>query len=111
MTILRDKIKVGDTVLIEKGKDAPKAGKVAKVGNSGERIIVEGLNQYKKHIKPSKKYPQGGIIDLSAPIFASNLRVICPSCKAATRVGFKNEGRDKRRVCKKCSEVIDAVKK
>lgn len=111
MNYQKTKIKVGDTVMIVKGKDAPKSGKIVSVSPKASKAIVEALNQYKKHIKPSKKYPQGGIVDMSQPIEISNLRIVCPSCKKAARVSFKNSGREKRRICKKCNEVIDAVKR
>jgi large subunit ribosomal protein L24 len=99
-------IKKGDQVLVGAGKDKGKTGKVIYVDKKSLRVAVEGLNVYKKNVKPSKKYPQGGIIDINAPMAISNLTLVCGSCKKATRVGLKNSGKDKRRICKKCSEVI-----
>ena len=96
----------GDQVLILTGKDKGKSGKVLNVGIKTLRAVVEGANIYKKNVKPSKKYPQGGIIDINAPIKISNLMVICQSCKKATRIKVANKGKDKRRVCVKCSEVM-----
>ncbi len=101
-------IKRGDTVLITKGKDRGKTGKVVRIV-APDKLLVEGLNQYKKHIKPSKKYPQGGIIDTPMPMQISNTMIICPTCKKAVRIRFKNSGKEKRRVCAKCSEVLDDV--
>jgi len=102
------KIKKGDTVLVLTGKDSAKTGKVVSVDPQNNRAIVEAVNIYKKHVKPSKKYPQGGIIDKSVPIVTTNLMVVCPNCKKATRTAAKNTGREKRRVCRKCGEVVDA---
>lgn len=103
-------IRKQDTILVIKGKDRGKTGKVVSVNVKAHKAVVEGLNQYKKQVKPSKKYPQGGIIDISLPIQTANLMVICPTCKKAARSKQKNEGREKRRVCAKCSEVLDATK-
>jgi len=103
------KIKRNDNVLVVKGKDRGKTGRVIAVFPKTSKIIVEGLNIYKKHAKPSQKYPQGGIMDVNMPISSANIQVICPNCSKATRVSFKNSGKDKRRVCRKCGEVIDAT--
>jgi len=103
------KIKKNDNVLVVKGKDRGKTGRVIAVFPKTSKIIVEGLNIYKKHAKPSPKYPQGGIMDVNMPISSANIQVICPNCSKATRVSFKNSGKDKRRVCRKCGEVIDAT--
>jgi len=103
------KIKKGDTVLVLAGKDNAKTGKVVTIDPENNSAIVDGINIYKKHVKPNKKYPQGGIIDKSVPIKISNLMVICPNCKKATRTATKNTGREKRRICLKCKEVVDAT--
>ena len=61
-----------------------------------------------KHMKPSRKYSQGGIIDKEAPIHRSNVSLICPKCDKPTRIGHKIlDSGVKMRMCKKCSEVID----
>jgi len=100
------KIQKNDLVIVIGGKDKGKTGKVMHVNSKNGKATVEGLNVYKKNVKPSKKYPQGGIIDINAPVQISNLMIICPACKKATRTAAKNTGKDKRRICKKCSEVI-----
>lgn len=101
-------IKKNDNVLVITGKDKGKTGKVLSVMLKTGKIVVEGVNQYKKHIKPSNKYPQGGIIDFNAPMETSNVMVICSGCSKASRLKVKNTGNDKRRVCGKCGEVVDA---
>jgi large subunit ribosomal protein L24 len=103
------KIRKNDNVVILKGKDRGKTGRVIAVFPKTSKIMVEGLNVYKKHAKPSKKYPQGGIMDVNVPVSSDNLQIICPNCSKATRVSFKNSGRDKRRICRKCNEVVDAT--
>lgn len=102
------KIKKNDNVIVICGKDRGKTGKVIVVKDG--RAVVQGLNVYKKNVKPSNKYPQGGIVDVNAPINITNLMVVCPGCKKAVRVKSKNVGKDKRRICVKCSEVVDATK-
>lgn len=102
------RIKKGDTVLVLSGKDKDKKGRILAVMPKKERVIVEGVNIIKKHQKPSRKYPQGGIIEKEAPINISKVLLICPKCDKPTRIGarFLEDGR-KVRVCKKCGEVID----
>ena len=103
------KITKGDNVLVITGKDRGKTGKVVSVDLKLERVIVEGLNIYKRHVKPSKKYPQGGIVDKNLPVRVSNLMVVCQGCKKAVRVSMKNTGKEKRRTCKKCGEVLSVA--
>lgn len=102
------RIKKGDTVLVLSGKDKDKKGRVLKVIPKEQRVIVEGVNIVKKHQKPSRKYPQGGIIEKENPIHISKVMLMCPKCDKPTRIGAKilEDGR-KVRVCKKCKEVID----
>ena len=101
------KIKKNDTVLITCGKDRGKSGKVTQSLPKIGKVIIAGLNTVKKHSRPSKKNPQGGIIDLHAPLQASNVIIICPRCNKTTRVGYKLTEKSKLRVCKKCGESLD----
>jgi large subunit ribosomal protein L24 len=73
-----------------------------------ERLLVEKINMIKKHMKPTRKYTQGGIIEKEAPIQISNVMLICPKCSKPTRIGNSSlqDGR-KVRMCKKCREVMD----
>ena len=100
-------IKKNDTVLIIKGKDRGKTGKVTKALPKSERIVIAGLNTQKKHSKPSRKNPSGGIIDLHMPIKSHNVMIICPRCNKKTRIGYKITGKNKIRICKKCQESLD----
>lgn len=101
------KIKKGDTVLITTGKDKGKTGKVTKsIPNIG-KIVIAGLNTVKKHTRANSKNPHGGIIDIHAPIQASDVLVVCPRCNKATRIGYKLTEKSKMRICKKCNESVD----
>ncbi len=101
------KIKTGDKVEVILGKDRGKTGKVIQVFKKEEKIVVEGLNKIKKHVKASKGGEKGQIIELSGPMNVSNILIICPKCEKKTRIGLKIDGSKKSRVCKKCKEVID----
>lgn len=100
------KIKKGDTVLIVKGKDRGKVGKVIKALPKEKRVVIEGLNLVKKHIKPKKEGEKGKIIEIPRPISVSNVKLICPHCGKATKVGYQVQGEDKFRYCKKCKKLI-----
>ncbi len=101
-------IKKGDTVYIISGKDKGKKGKVLSVLSNEGKIIVEGINIVKKHVKPARELQQGGIIDQEAPFYGSKAMVFCSKCNKPTRIGrkFLKEG-SKVRICKKCGEIID----
>ncbi|SHG74574.1 LSU ribosomal protein L24P [Thermosyntropha lipolytica DSM 11003] len=102
------RIKKGDNVMVITGKDAGKKGKVLKVIPKENRVVVEGVNKVKKHQKPSRAFPQGGILKIEAPLHASNVMLICNKCDKPTRVGAKIlDNKEKVRVCKKCGEIID----
>ena len=100
------KIKRGDTVLVISGRSKGLSGKVLKVLTKKQRVIVEGANVVRKHVK---KGPEGGgrIIEKEAPIHISNVKLICPKCGKPTRVGFTFVEGEKKRFCKKCKQVID----
>ena len=100
------KIKKGDTVLITSGKDRSKKGRVIKSFPKNERIIVEGVNIRKKHLKPKKSGEKGQIISMPASLHVSNVKIICQKCGKAVRVGYKKEGDKKVRICKKCGQEI-----
>ena len=104
MSIRRD-----DTVLVIAGRERGKTGKVRKMLRDEDRVIVEGVNLVKRHMKArSPQVRQAGIIDKEAPVHVSNLALLCPKCNLPTRVGrrFLADGK-KVRVCKRCSEVIE----
>ncbi len=100
------KIKTGDEVIILAGKDKGLKGKVLKIIKSKDRVLVEGVNIIKKHVKPSAENPQGGIVEKEAPIHISNVALVDPKSGKATRVGFEMKDGKKVRVSKKSKEVI-----
>jgi len=101
-------IKKGDTVTVISGKEKGKKGRVLSIIPSESKLIIEKVNIIKKHMKPSKKYSQGGIIDKEASIQRSNVILICPRCNKPTKIAnITFDDNKKSRVCKKCKEVID----
>ena len=105
------KVKIGDNVLIISGKDKGKTGKVMKTFKKAEKLIVEKINVRIKHIKKTQTRP-GEKIQFEAPITASNAMIVCPHCKKAVRVSYKQEENGKKeRVCKKCQQSMDTIQK
>ncbi len=101
-------IKKNDTVIVITGKNKGKRGRVIRVMPSDNKIIVEKINIVKRHMKPSRKYAQGGIIEKEAPIHISNVMLLCPKCERPTRISAMELADGKKvRACKKCKEVID----
>jgi len=98
------KIKKGDNVLIIKGKDRGKKGKVLQVFPKENRVIVEGINLRKKHQRPRRAGEKGQIIIVPGRLSVGNVKLICSKCGQATRVGYKIEGGKKFRICKKCQQ-------
>lgn len=95
-------VKTGDTVVILSGKDKGKQGKVIAVSPKEEKIIVEGCNMIKKHVKPRKMGDQGGIVDAEAPMYACKAMLVCPKCGKPTRLAHAIDDKDgkKKRLCK-----------
>ncbi len=100
------KIKKGDQVLIISGKDKGKKGNVLKVFPEEEKIVVENVNLLKTHTKPKKAGEKCQIVQKSSPINYSKVKLICPKCGQATRVGYKILNNKKYRICKKCDQEI-----
>ena len=104
--MIKLKIKSGDTVKVIAGDHKGSEGKVLKVDREKNKAIIEGVNMVSKHTKPSAKNPQGGIVKKEAPVHISNIALIDPKSKKATRVGIKVEGDKKVRVSKKSNQVL-----
>ena len=96
-------IKKGDNVKILSGKDRAKTGTVLKVIPEEGRLIVEGLNVFKKRVRPKKSGQKGEMVSVSRPLPASRVALVCKNCGKAVRVGYRNEGETKVRYCKKCA--------
>ncbi|MCS7201526.1 MAG: 50S ribosomal protein L24 [Dictyoglomus sp.] len=103
-------IKKGDLVLVISGKDKGKRGKVISILPREDKIVVEGINIVKKHMRPTPKNRQGGIVEKPAPIYRCKVMLICPRCNHPARIKYSFlETGQKVRVCKKCNEIIDRV--
>lgn len=100
------KIKKNDTVKIITGKDRGKTGKVIKIFPIKGRILVEGLNLFKKHVKPRREGEKGQVIEVPRPLTASNAMIVCGACNKTIRIGYVFEGDKKLRICKKCKAKI-----
>jgi len=100
------KILKGDKVKVLIGKDKGREGEVLKSFPKKSSVVVQGLNIYKKHIKPSQGHP-GSIIQKERALHISKVILICPECKKTTRVGYKiDKSGTKYRICKKCQAVL-----
>ena len=99
------KIKTGDNVKVITGNSKGSEGKVLKIVSEKNRLIVEGVNMVKKHMKPSAQNPQGGIIEKEAFIHVSNVSLLIPSGET-TKVGYRMDENKKVRFSKKSNEVI-----
>lgn len=100
------KIKKGDQVLVVTGKDKGKKGKIMAVFPQENQVLVEGVNLRKKHTKPRQSGQKGEVVQIPGSINASNVKIICPKCGGASRLGHKVAGEQKFRVCVKCHQEI-----
>lgn len=92
-----DRIRKGDTVVVIAGKDKGKRGKVLRVLNKKDRVVVERVMMVKRHTKPSQRNPQGGIIEKEGSIHISNVMLLDPGSDKPTRVKVKVENGVRRR--------------
>ena len=100
------RIKNGDNVFIKAGKDKGRKGKVIKALPKEGKIVVEGINIIKKHVRPKKQGEKGQVVHIPSPFDISNVLIICDKCGKAVRVGYKTVENKKVRICKKCSAEI-----
>lgn len=102
---IKSKIKKDDEVKILAGKNRGKSGRVLKVDREQGRVLVEGVNMVKKAMRKKSQNDKGGIVEIEAPVSISNVAVICKKC-GPTKVGLKIEADGKKRICRKCGEVL-----
>ena len=100
------KIKKGDNVLVIAGKDRGKKGKVLRALPREARIVVEGANIRKKHVRAKRAGQKGQMVEMPGVFSVSNVKLLCPKCGKAIRIGYKVEGGKKVRVCKKCNTEV-----
>lgn len=101
------KIHKGDKVLVISGKNKGKVSEVVKALPKINKIIVAGVNIKKKHQRPKNDREKGQRLEIPAPFSVSNVKLICPKCHQAARVGYKIlADKTKKRMCKKCQVEI-----
>jgi len=100
------KVKSGDLVKVIAGNHKGEQGKIVRIFAEKNTAIVEGVNMVSKHTKPSAQNPQGGIVKKEAPIHISNIALVDPKTKEATKVGFRMEGDKKVRFSKRSNQVL-----
>ena len=102
------KIVKGDKVVVIAGKDKGKEGIVQAVYPKLNKVVVEGVNTHKKHQKPTQQNPEGTIVEMYVPIDASNVAIIDPKTKKASRVGYaKDKDGNKIRISKKSGSKLN----
>jgi len=100
------KIRTGDEVLVTNGRNKGQRGVVRKNLIDKDRVVVEGVNIVKKHIKRGRAR-QAGIVEVEAPLHVSNVVLVCPSCGQPSRVGVRaNSDGKNERYCKKCDATL-----
>ena len=100
------KLKKGDLVTVIRGKDNGKTEKIVKVFSKEGKVLVDGVNQYKRHVKARMQGDKSDIITITKPLAVANVQLVCPKCKKLTRVGYKMLKDEKVRYCKKCKAEI-----
>ncbi|MBM3205457.1 50S ribosomal protein L24 [Candidatus Shapirobacteria bacterium] len=100
------KLKTGDQVIVLRGKDKGRKGKIQKILPTRGWVIIPGVNIYKRHQKAQSERKPGGIIDKVFPLPIASVALWCGKCNQKTRVGFKVTQGEKHRVCKKCGAVL-----
>lgn len=100
------KIRTGDEVLVTSGRNKGQQGTVRVNLIDEDRVVIEGVNIVKKHIKQGRAR-QAGIVEVEAPLHVSNVKLICPNCNQPTRVGVRSgaDGKNER-YCKKCDVTV-----
>ena len=103
------RIKRDDLVKVIRGRDVGKQGKVQHVFSKEQKLLVEGVNVVKRHLKAGAEGArQAGIISKEMPLDASKVMPVCPSCGKPTRVGLRVlEDGTRARVCKRCNAMMD----
>lgn len=100
------KLRKGDNVQVIRGRDRGKDGQVTHVFRDRDRVTVQGVNMYTKHVRPKKQGEKGQSVRVPRPVPVANVMVVCPSCKKPSRVGYRTEGAKKTRVCKRCNAAL-----
>ncbi|PKL05834.1 MAG: 50S ribosomal protein L24 [Spirochaetae bacterium HGW-Spirochaetae-9] len=105
MAEIKYKLRKEDLVQVIAGKDKGKQGKILKIDREKGRVIVAGVNMIKKAMKKKTQQDRGGIVELEASLHISNVMILCKKC-GPVKIGYKLDGDAKKRVCRKCGEVL-----
>lgn len=100
------KLKKGDNVTVITGKDRGKRGKILAMYLSKSRVLVEGINVYRKHRRPRRQGEKGEVINLPRSLHISNIQFYCSSCGRGVRLGHHAEGEAKMRHCARCKRNV-----
>ncbi len=101
------KLRKNDNIKIIAGKEKGKTGKITNTLPKKGKVVIDGLNMYKKHVRPKRQGEKGQTISVSRPIDVSNVMLICASCGKTTRIGIEiAENGSKKRYCKRCNVAI-----
>jgi large subunit ribosomal protein L24 len=105
-------IRKNDIVKIMAGREKGKVGRVLKIDREKGRVVIEKVNMVKRHVKPGKANPRGGIVEKEAPLAYSNVLVMCGKCNKPARIAMTvDESGEKHRACKRCGDVLEEKKK
>lgn len=99
-------VKKDDVVIVISGDDKGKKGKVLQVSNKEGKVLVEGVNMVKKHVKPRKQGDEGGIMTVEGALYADKVQLFCSKCNKGVRVKMKDVDGKKIRVCAKCGAEL-----
>jgi large subunit ribosomal protein L24 len=106
-SIYKIRLKKGDTIVVRAGKYKGQTGKITATHPRLNKVTVEGINIVKKHVKPNRQYPQGGIIELTKPIWVSKVSVLEPTSKKPSRIGYQlSKDGKKTRIYKRTNKEI-----
>lgn len=118
------KLKKGDQVIVTAGKDKGRREKIERIFPDKNKVLLPGVNVYKKHLKPKGEKQPGGIVEINKPLPVASVALVCPKCSQPTRVGYRVEGKTakgkrviskgsekktllaKERFCRKCQATI-----
>ncbi len=100
------KLKKGDTVIVMKGKDHGKKGKIIRTLPVLNKVVIEGVNEKMRHTKARRGGEKGQRVTVIHPVWAANVQVLCPACDKITRVGYESHDGVKSRICKKCKASL-----
>ena len=107
MSAINLHVRKNDMIQVMRGAHKGKTGKVSRILKDEKKVCIEKINLAKKHVKPSQKNPQGGIVEVERPMNASNVLLLCGKCNKGVRFFTKDVKGKEKRFCKKCKEQID----